>query len=111
MKRLLLASLVSLIPIAGFAVDPNTVNRSSFIAGGTQTGCIQATYIDKVMTGVTTSGGVLVLYNSSWTNTSPVISSFTIAVGNPLDFDNTKVKGICYQAVLPTNGVNIIYKQ
>lgn len=109
MKRLL-AVLALLIPVSGFA-DPITVNRSSHIAGGTQTGCIQATYIDKVMTGVTTSGGVLVLYNSTWTLSAPVIASFTITVGNPLDFDDTKVKGICYQAVLPTNGVNIIYKQ
>ena len=109
MKRFLAAILLFAGP--AFAVDPFSVNRSSFIAGTTQTGCIQASYLDKVLTGVTTSGGTLTIYNSSWTLTSPVISSTTLVAGNMQDFANTRVAGICYNAGTPTNGVTIIYKK
>ncbi len=110
MKRLL-AALMLLVGPSAFAVDPFSVNRSSFVIGGSQTGCIPASYLDKVIPGVSTSGGSIVLYNSSWTLTAPVISSITLSAGNMSDFANTRVKGVCYNAGTPTNGVTIIYKQ
>ncbi len=109
-KLLKLLSVAAVLAAPAFA-DPFTVNRSSFIAGGTQTGCITALYLDKVFPGVTSSGGVLVIYNSSWTLSAPIITSMTLTQGNIVDFNSTNVKGICYQAVLPANGVNIIYKK
>ena len=95
-----------------FAIETGTVNRSSYIAGGSQTGCIQASYLDKVLVGASTSGGVLMVHDSSWTTTgTTVISSVTLTLGSVLDFQNTRVKGICYTAATPTNGVTIIYKK
>ena len=109
MKRLITALLVLCGGLA-HAVDPFSVNKSSFIAGTSHTGCIQATYLDKVHIGVSTSGGVLVLYNSSWTVSSPIISSATLTLGGTYDFANMLVKGICYNAATPTNGVTVLYK-
>lgn len=109
MKKLLIAALLAVSP-AAFAVDPFMVNKSSYISGTTQTGCIQMSYLDKVFVGATTAGGTIMLVNSSWTLSAPVISSFSLTVGNPLDFENLKVKGVCYTAASPTNGVSVIYK-
>src|SRR5688572_11446235 len=109
MKRFLAAILLFAGP--AFAIDPFTVNRSSFIAGTNQTGCIQASYLDKVLPGATSTGGSITIHNSSWTLTSPVISSTTLAAGNMQDFANTRVAGICYNASTPTNGVTIQYKK
>lgn len=109
MKRTL--ALLVLCGGAAFA-DPMTVNRSSYIAGATQSGCIQALFLDKVVVGEATSGGNIMLYNSSWTTpANAVISSVTLASAGAYDFNSANVKGICYLADTPTNGLTILYKK
>lgn len=108
MKRLI--ALLLLCGGASFA-DPMTVNRSSYIAGTMTSGCIQALFLDKVVVGEATSGGNLMLFNSSWTTSAAVISSVTLASAGTQDFNSTLVKGICYIADTPTNGVTILYKK
>lgn len=98
--------------VSGVAcAEPASVSRSSYIAGSNQNGCIQATYVSRVLVGAATTGGSITLHNSSWTQTSTVLSSVTLSVGNDKDFDNAQVNGICYKASTPTNGVTIIYKK
>lgn len=108
--KLRLALLLLLLGGGMSYAESTGYNKSLYISGATSTGCVQAAFLDKIMTGVSTSAGVLVVYNSTWTASGTVISSYSLTVGNPLDFNDTQVKGICYQAVTPTNGVNIIYK-
>lgn len=104
--------LIAIALLAGPAFAEYNVNRSSYISGPTQVACLQATAVDKIFVGATTSAGVLVVYNSSWTTSAPVLSSITLSAGNIADFgDGTRVAGLCYQAVTPTNGVNIIYRK
>ena len=109
MKYLFLS--MALLTGPAFAVDPLSVNRSSYIAGGSQSGCIQANYLDKIIVGEATSGGNVMVHNSSWTRTDDaIISSVTLATIGTQDFSNTRVKGICYLADTPTNGFTILYK-
>jgi len=96
-----------------YALEPNTVNRSSFTQVN-QTAVIAASYIDKVIVGVATAGGVLTIFNSTTTTASfltVLVSSISLATVGTYDFDNTQVKGIAYRSSTATNGVTIIYKQ
>lgn len=107
MKKILLAALLFCAGNA-MAVVPQTVNQSSF----TQTndsGYIPAMFLDKVIVGVATAGGTLVIYNSTYT-TSVAISSVSLATVNTYNFDNLAVRGIYYKSTTATNGVTIIYK-
>lgn len=95
--------------------EPTAVVRSSYIAGGTQSGCIQAMFITGVVVGEATSNSNVMLINSSWTTVSsssaPVISSMTLGTAQSVEFYNTNVKGICYIADIPTNGFTIFYRK
>ena len=113
MKKLISGIAVLALPMACLAVDPTSVNRSSYIAGVTQSSCVLASYIDKVIVGEATSGGNVAFYSSSWTIVeSQRISSMTLATVGMYDFGSTQVRGgICYNADTPTNGFTIIYKK
>lgn len=113
MKKLVYMVL-SLMPALAIAVDPASVNRSSYIAGVTQSSCIiNVSYLDKIIVGEATSGGNIAIYSSSWTMLeSQRISSVTLATVGMYDFGNAQVRsGICYLADTPTNGVTILYKK
>lgn len=108
MKKLVAVML--LMSGIAYADIPGGVNRSSFTQTSDSGKCIPtAKYLDKVIVGVTSSNGVLTLYNSTWTTTS-IISSMSLTAGT-VDFNNLAVKGICYTTVTNTNGFTIIYKQ
>lgn len=109
MRYLLTFALLLGVSAASLAVESGSVNRSSYVAGTTSAGCIQARYLDKVVVGEPTTGGNLSLFNSTWTYVLPV-SSVSLATVNSYDFANTQIKGICYLADTPTNGVTILYK-
>jgi hypothetical protein len=113
MKFKLLAVLLAFPALA--LADPNTLNRSSFTATN-DLACIVATHLDKVVVGVATAGGSLVIYNSTTTTaalltTNVLVSSMSLASVTTADFNNTQVKGICYRSGTPTNGVTILYKK
>lgn len=93
-----------------YANEPTTVNLSSAIAAANSTGYIAAGYLDVVVIGMATSGGVLELYNSTFT-TSVLISSISLATVGHRDFKNTKVRGLYWRTSTNTNGVSVIYKQ
>jgi hypothetical protein len=109
MKRLLIL-MSALLPSLCLAIEPNTVNRSSCVAGPTHTGYIASQFVDKVIVGVTTSGGSLELYNSTWQAVN-LIASMTLVAANNADFSNMAVQGIFYKATNPTNTVTILYKR
>jgi hypothetical protein len=91
------------------------VARSSYVAGTTQSGCIQATFLTGIVVGEATSNSNVMLVNSSWTtvasSSAPVISSVTLSTAQSIDLYDTNVKGICYLADTPTNGFTIIYRK
>ncbi len=109
MKKILgLMLLVSGVAMA----EPMSVVRSSYVAGATQSGCIQALFITGLVAGEATSGGNVMLYNSSWTTpANAVISSATLATAQSIEFYDANVKGICYLADTPTNGFTIFYRR
>lgn len=109
MKRLIVG-LVLLCGGSAFANDPNTINVSSAIVAATSTGYIAAGYLDVVMIGASTAGGVLEIYNSTFT-TSVLISSISLATVGYRDFKNTSVKGIFWRTSTNTNGVTLLYKR
>jgi hypothetical protein len=113
MKKLISGIVSMVLPMACLAVDPASVNRSSYVAGVTQSSCVLASYIDKVIVGEATTGGNVAFYSSSWTIVeSQRISSVTLATVGMYDFANTQVRsGICYLADTPTNGFTILYKK
>lgn len=104
--------ILALLLIAGtsLAVEPQTVNRSSFTKTNNESGYIAANYLDKVIVGVATTGGALLLYNSTWT-ASVLISSISLGSVGMYDFANTAVAGIYYVTGAATSGVTIIYKK
>jgi len=111
MKKILAALMF--VSSLSYALEPNTVNRSSFTQTN-ETAVIAASYIDKVIVGVATAGGVLTIFNS--TTTTPgfltvLVSSISLATVGTYDFYNTKVNGIVYRSVTATNGLTIIYKR
>lgn len=108
MKISALAALL-LVPAFAFA-DPNTLNRSSFTQTN-ETSYIAATHLDKVVVGVTSSNGVLVVYNSTHTTSSVVVSSISLGTVGTYDFNNTQVNGIYYKTTSNANGVSILYKK
>ncbi len=113
MKYLSLIAVV-LLASSAYAIEPNTVNRSSHVAGANGTGCIPATYADKLVIGMASAGGVFELYNSTLTTNmtaATLISSASIATVGHRDFDDTAVSGICWRASSNTNGVTVIYKK
>lgn len=111
MKKLLL--IVPLLALfAGFS-DADQVSKSSTTLTN-ESACITARQLVRVMVGATSASGVLKVYNSTATvnnSNSTLISSFTLTVGNPLDFENLSVRGLCYVTVSNTNGVTIVYRQ
>jgi hypothetical protein len=110
MKKTLIALLVLLCAGPSFA---DQVSKASHTMTS-ESGYIAARNLSRVMVGTTSSGGVCKIYNSTsaaGATVSTLISSFTMTVGNPLDFDNLNVKGIFYITTSNSNGITIIYKQ
>lgn len=108
MKRLLMSFVAAALVSPVFA-DPATPNRSSFTA--TNDGAhIAAMYLDKVIVGVASTGGVLKIYSSTHT-TSVLISSISLATVATHNFENLAVKGIYYVTNSNANGVTILYKR
>lgn len=110
MKKLVLAALLFCGAMAE-ANEPTTVNLSSAIVAANSTGYIASGYLDVVMIGMATAGGVLELYNSTFTTSAPLISSVSLATVGYRDFKNTQVKGLYWRTSSNTNGVTVIYKQ
>jgi hypothetical protein len=113
MKLRLLALL--LMPSLVVA-DVSTLNRSSFTATNQSAAAIVATNLDKVLVGVASAGGTLLIYNSTTTTSAlltsnVLIASITLATVGMYDFTNLMVKGIVYQTNTNTNGVTILYKR
>lgn len=108
MKKLLVTLLLLSVGIAS-ANEPNTINKSSAPVAANSTGYIPANYLDTIIIGMATAGGVLELYNSTFT-TSVLISSISLATVGTRDFKNLKVNGLFWRASSNTNGVTIIYK-
>jgi hypothetical protein len=108
MKKSLIAALL-LMATGAYALEPAIVNKSSAITAANSTGAIQGRYLDKVVIGMATSGGVLELYSSTWT-ASVLISSVSLTAVGTFDFDDTQVKGLYCKTSSNTNGVTIIYK-
>jgi hypothetical protein len=112
MKSLLIAAVVLLGISSVQAVEPSTVNKSSFIAVAAGTGYIPAEYLDKVIVGMPTASGVLEIFNSTFsTNASLIISSISLASVRDINLTNMGVKGIMWRVTLNTNGVTILYKR
>jgi hypothetical protein len=113
MKKLILSLVVLVSGIV--AAEPMSVVRSSYVAGATQSGCIQALFITGLVAGEATTGGNVMLINSSWTtvasSSAPVLSSATLATAQSIEFYDANVKGICYVADTPTNGFTIFYRK
>lgn len=108
MKKLLVVLLLTMLGTAN-ALDPFAVNRSSAILGAAGTGYIASGYLDVVMIGAASAGGVLELYNSTFT-TNGFISSVTLTTVGYLDFKNLAVQGIFWRIASNAAGVSIIYK-
>jgi hypothetical protein len=115
MKRLFL----SLIAVVGmslvtncYAGDTVSFNRSSFTQTSDAGVYISSSgYLDSVVIGVASTGGVLKIYNSSWTTNSVLVSSISLATVQNIYFNNVQLKGIYYVVDRNSNGVTIIYKQ
>jgi hypothetical protein len=114
MKLKVLAALL-LLP-SFLLADPSTVNRSSFTPTSQAAAYIPAMHLDKIIIGVASAGGTILIWNSTTTTTSLLVSSvaiasITLATVGTYDFNNTQVKGIVYQTNTNTNGVTILYKK
>lgn len=108
--KLLLAVLSALCLVSAnvMALEPNTANKSSFTITS-HNGYISAAYLDKVIVAMTSSGGVLRLFNSTWT-TSVQISSISLGTIATHDFSNMQVQGLFLSINNNANGVTILYK-
>lgn len=108
MKKLLIALML----LSGVSyADSTDVHGSSAIVLANGTGYLPASSIDKVVIGMATSGGVLEIYNSTFTTSGILISSVSLATVGQREFGNTLVKGIFWRTSSNTNGVTIIYKR
>ena len=110
MKRSLMLLAILVMAVGSAIAEPITINRSSFTQTN-DTKYLEATYLDKVVVGVATSGGVLVIYNSTHTTSSVIVSSISLGTVGTSDFNNTQVKGVYYKATGNTNGFTILYKK
>ena len=109
MKSLLIAATL-LLGVSVVNADLTQVNRSSAIAAVNYSTYVAAGFLDSVVIGMATSGGVLEIYNSTFT-TSVLISSISLATVGDRQFNNLAVKGLFYRVSTNTNGVTIIYKR
>jgi hypothetical protein len=107
MKRLVAALLLLASP--SFAMDTNRVQKSSYVAVN-QTAYLAASFLDKVIVGATSAGGVLEIYNSTFTTTGTLVASITLGTINYIDFQDLQVKGVYYKTSTATNGVTILFK-
>lgn len=111
MKKLV--AVLLLCAGVGHAVEPATVNKSSAITAVNGTGYLPSNYLDTIMIGMATSGGVLEVYNATASvhaTAATLISSVSLATVGYRDFSNLGVKGIFWRASTNTNGVTILYK-
>lgn len=114
MKLRLLSALL-LLPSLVLA-DPATLNRSSFTKTNQSAAYIASTHLDKIVVGVGTANGTILVWNSTTTTSAlltdaVLITSATLATAQSFDFNNLQVKGIVYQTNTNTNGVTILYKR
>lgn len=112
MIRLLLALLF--LPAALLA-DVGSLNTSSFTRTNEPRANIPARQIDKVIVGVASAGGTLLIWSSTSTAAASLtdavlVASITLGTANMYDFNDLKVRGLSYQTNLNTNGVTILYK-
>jgi hypothetical protein len=112
MIRLLLALLF--VP-ALLLADVGSVNNSSFTRTNEARANIPARILDKVIVGVASSGGTLLIWSSTSTTAGSLtdavlVSSITLGTAAMFDFNDVKVRGITYQTNGATNGVTILYK-
>lgn len=111
MKKALLALLL-LATGSAFAVDPLTIDRSSFTLSNESAYIASSTYLTRIIVSSATANAVLKIFNSTFTT----VSASTIAIVDMsrvgmYDFGNTQVKGLFYVTTGNGNGVNIIYKK
>ena len=111
MKKLLLA-VISLFVMSPLMADGINNNRSSFTATNDNLVYISSSgFLENIVVGVASAGGVLTIYNSTWTATgSVVVTSVSLATVNTYNYGNTQVKGLFYRTVGNTGGVTIIYR-
>ena len=112
MKKLL--AVLLLCTGTAFAVEPATVNKSSHIFAVNSSTYIAANYLDGVIIGMATSGGVLEIYNATATvhmTAATLVSSMSLATVGDRDFSNLGVRGIMWKTSTNTNGVTILYKR
>ncbi len=110
-------SLVALLLAPTFLLaEPATLNRSSFTRTNEARANIPALNLDKVIVGVATSGGTLLIWSSTSTTSgsltdSVLVASVSLATAQMYDFGDVLVRGITYQTNGNTNGVTILYKK
>lgn len=109
MKKYIVALLCGCASLAVAAV-PASNNRSSFTQTNDTTQRITAAYLDKIIISAASTGGVLTVYNSTWT-TTPVISSITLGTVGTYHYNDLGVAGLVYTTISNTAGVTIIYKR
>lgn len=112
MKKTLVALLMGCASIAG-AVVPATVNRASRTVTNDSAYISSSTYLDKVIVTSPIVGGILGVYDSTFSNApSLLISSVSLFSTQQIDFQDLGVRGIYY--VTTGNGglgVTILYKK
>lgn len=115
MKRLLIgftALFTACNAFAGGSVAYSSytaTNDTALLRSATSTNTIAQTLSAVVVASTSPAGGVLKIYNSTWTTTNQIANIGLISTGY-YEFHDVVVKGIYYTTVGNTNGVTIIYK-
>lgn len=119
MKKYLLSSL--LLGCLGVAQADNiqTVARTSFTLTNdsqvliTSAGATYSpVYLSGIVIGAASAGGMLTLFNSSWTNTKAVtISSISLGAVGYIQFYDVALTALSYTTMNNSGGVSIIYKK
>lgn len=114
MKRLLMSFVAALVLSVPCLADTAIFNRSSFTQTSDAGVYISSSgYLDGVIVGVGSTGGVLKIYNSTsaaGATAASLISSITLSAASNNYFNNLQVKGIYYVADRNSNGFTILYK-
>lgn len=114
MKKVILMLLALAFPALAFAGGPiayssfTVTNDSALIRSATSTNTVVNT-LSAVIVSSPTAGGMLKIYNSTWT-TSNQVANISLATVQQYQFNDTVLKGIFYVITSNANGVTIIYK-
>jgi hypothetical protein len=84
-------------------------NDTALLRSVTSTNTIVQTLSAVVVASTSPAGGVLKIYNSTWT-TNNQIANIGLTTNGYYEFHDVVLKGIYYTTVGNTNGVTIIYK-